>query len=112
MIREMLDGPFPAGELAVRLMGIRVVESPLLPIPSGHKADARRAVRHGYAERRLAGMDVDVMTWLGLDVGPPPGAPVELLVVGDTAHCSAAIIGRLRAGAADGPFSIAPTPKD
>lgn len=107
----MLDAPFPAGELAVRLMGIKVVESPLLPIPSSHKADARRAVRHGYAERRLAGMDVDIMTWLGLAVGPKPGEPTQMLLIGDTAHCSAAIIGRLRQGVTDGPFSLPPTPE-
>lgn len=87
---------FPLRDLPLQLMGLQVVESPLLPIPSGHKADARRAVRHGYADVRLAGMGVDVMTWLGLDVGPKPGAPTQMLIIGNTAHCSAAIVGHLR----------------
>lgn len=71
--------------------GLRVVVSPLLPMPPSHKEDARRIVRHGLAARTLSGMTVGVLEWLGEDVGPAPGVPTTALIIGDTLHTSAAI---------------------
>ncbi len=61
----------------VNLIGnaaINVVVSdqlPTLPTPGG---DARRIVRHGLA---------DVLTWLGVDVGPKPGEPIHMFETTD-----------------------------
>lgn len=43
---------------------MRVVVSPMLPIPPSVGEVARRTVRHGLA---------DVLAWLGEPVGPKPG---------------------------------------
>jgi hypothetical protein len=69
------------------LFGIPVIESTLLPMPPSDGAVARRLVRHGLA---------DVLRWLGEDVGPAPDAQTEVLMVGNTVHASAAIVGLMR----------------
>lgn len=69
------------------IFGMAVVESPVLPMLPTPGMDARRIVRHGMA---------DVLRWLGEEVGPRAGEPTEVLIVGNTVHASAAIVGRLR----------------
>ena len=69
------------------LMGLNVIESPLLPIDPTPSTDARRIVRHGLA---------DVLAWLGESVGPKPGDQTHMLVLGRDLHASAAVVGRLR----------------
>lgn len=49
--------------------GISVVSSPHCERPPTDAENARRMVRHGLA---------DVLEWLGEDVGPRPGDPVQV----------------------------------
>jgi hypothetical protein len=51
------------------LTDMRVIVSDALPTYPSHREDARRIVRHGYA---------DVLAWLGEEVGPKPGAPTHV----------------------------------
>lgn len=54
------------------LFGVRVIESPLLPLYPDHKEDARRIVRRGlYAE----------LPWLKGDPGPAPGVPTIAFLI-------------------------------
>jgi hypothetical protein len=69
------------------LFGIPVIESPALPIKPSPGVWARRYVRHGLA---------DVLTWLGEDVGPEPDAETHALLIGNTLHASAAMVGKMR----------------
>lgn len=69
------------------ICGIKVIESPTLPLDPTSAQDARRIVRHGLA---------DVLAWLGEDVGPKPGEQTHALLLGrDTLLGSAAFIGKL-----------------
>ena len=56
------------------LGGWPVVESSLLPTTPSSAEDARRIVRHGLA---------DVLDWLGMEVGPEPGALTHVVVATD-----------------------------
>lgn len=69
------------------LGGMRVVESPMLPLDPTPGQDARRIVRHGLA---------DVLAWLGEDVGPAPGAQTHILLIGADIHASAALVGQFK----------------
>jgi hypothetical protein len=69
------------------LFGIPVIESPVLPMKPTPGMWARRYVRRGLA---------DVLAWLGEDVGPEPDAETHALLIGNTLHASAAMVGRMR----------------
>ena len=61
----------PEPRALAALFGLRVVATEYLPPVSPlvqAREDARRIVRHGLA---------DVLAWLGEDVGPEPGDPVQ-----------------------------------
>lgn len=57
--------------------GMAVMVSPLLPLPVSPREEARRIVRHGYAE---------VLEWLGEEVGPKPGDQVHVVLGVDPAN--------------------------
>ncbi len=75
------------------LLGIPVVESDVLPLVPSPGMVGRRLVRHGLA---------DVLAWLGEDVGPEPDAQTHALMVGNTIHASASIVGQWRTEARKG----------
>lgn len=51
--------------------------SPLLPLPVSPREEARRIVRHGYA---------DVLAWLGEEIGPKPADQVHVILGVDPAN--------------------------
>lgn len=53
-----------------------VIVSPLAVAKPAPGEEARRIVRHRFARTKLAGMESDVLTWLGEDPGPEPDEPV------------------------------------
>lgn len=57
------------------ITGLEVVVSPVLPAPPSDREQARRIVRHGYAD---AGMWAKTLG----DVGPRPGVPTRALLAG------------------------------
>lgn len=71
----------------MRLGDVRVVVSPMLPISPSIGEQARRFVRHGYA---------DVLEWLGESVGPEPEAPTHAMQAGDVLFVSAEYMETLR----------------
>jgi hypothetical protein len=77
----------PLTGAAAVLAGIQVIESDLLPIYPTHRQDATRIVKHGLA---------DVLEWLGEKVGPMPGEPTHMLMIGRDLHASAAMVGKFR----------------
>lgn len=71
----------------MRIGGIDVIVTDLLPMYPGHKEDARRIVRHGME---------DILEWLGEKVGPKPGElTVAILTGGNRLMCSAEYAARI-----------------
>lgn len=71
------------------MLGIRVVESDVLPIAPSFGEQLRRRVRHELATRSPEALRT-------LDVGPRPEDETHAFIIGNTVHASAAIVGKVR----------------
>jgi hypothetical protein len=63
--------------LHIGLLGLPVMEAPLLPSYADPGETARRIVRHGLA---------DVLSWLGEDAGPEPALEATHMIVIENEH--------------------------
>lgn len=70
------------------MLGIRIIESDALPIAPSFPEQIRRRVRHELAARCPAALRT-------LDVGPRPEDETHAIIMGDTVHASAAVVGRM-----------------
>lgn len=75
--------------------GINVLVTDALPISPTDGVNARRMVRHAFANTSLDGMSVSILDWLGEDTGPKPGDPTHAMLIGNTLHASRTFARRL-----------------
>lgn len=77
-------------------MNMPVLESPALPYRPSPGEDARRAVRHAYAEASVDWLEGSILDWLGERVGPKPGEETHAMVIDGKLFASREYIARIR----------------